>query len=76
MDGFRFKWTCPHCGHENSMFREWKNGSRETELRHCDCETGGCDRLVIITTRPLITVDYELRKVDEEPDAAGQIAAW
>ncbi len=42
----KFKFTCPYCGFENEHLLDELSGAIVT---HCDSESGGCDKRVVLT---------------------------
>ena len=46
---------CPYCGHENKTMVE-ATYFQSNEVVYCDCETGGCDKILVITYRAYVDV--------------------
>lgn len=45
---FPVEFQCPYCGHENKTAVE-ATYFQNKQIVYCDCETGGCDRMLVIT---------------------------
>ena len=46
---FRLNWTCPHCKHVNkALVRPTQYAIHS--IVTCDCDDGGCDRMVVLST--------------------------
>ena len=60
------EWTCPYCGHKNkTTFPNW-HSSGTPAVVSCDVDSGGCDRMAVVTIKMQITT--EARKIEGEQE--------